>query len=384
MQKFYLFFFISSILISLSYIVLILFYYNGWKKLNFHSFSDQIFKTHVSIIVPARNEEASIENCIKAILNQRFPRELFEVIIVDDHSTDRTFEIATSFASDQLRVLKLTMGHKCMAFKKTALHEAIKISNGELIITTDADCYMNEKWLCSIVSLYEQEKPKMIVGPVCFDNEKSFFEKIQSVEFMSLVGSSGASLFFNKPLMCNGANLAYEKKSFEDMGGFQSHEGVASGDDMLLMLNLKKTYPKGIRFLKAYDAIVFTQAQKTLSSFWEQRKRWVSKSKYYTDYYVIAISLLIYLSNLLPLASIFLSIIYYKFIIIFLFAFAIKALADYLFLREISRFFKKEGLMNLFLSVELLYLVYVTFIGIIGNMKTYNWKERKYKSIDFS
>lgn len=378
MEMLLIIFFVVSICFSFSYVLLISFYIYGWKKLKTVSYKHTDYETFISVIIPARNEESHIENCIKMLQQQDYPKELFEVIIIDDHSTDRTYDISARYSSEQLKVLRLDTTIETVAFKKKAIEECIKIAKGKLIVTTDADCSMGNKWLSEIATIYEAEKPKMIVGPVCFINERTFFEKMQSLEFISLIGSTGASLFYNKPLMCNGANLAYEKEAFIAIRGFEKHQGIATGDDMLLMLHLKETYPDSIRYIKSENAVVYTHAKRNLKSFWEQRKRWVSKSKHYTDSYVILISLLIYINNLLPLLSIILSVVYIKFIIVFIVAFGLKLWVDYIFMKDICNYFKKAYLMKLFIPVQLAYLVYVSTIGLIGNLGSYQWKSRQY------
>lgn len=378
MEKLFIIFFAVAVCFSFLYILLISFYIYGWKKLKIISAEKKKYKTTISVIIPARNEEKHIANCIKMLQQQNYPQELFEIIIVDDHSTDHTYNIASQFANEHLKVLQLNATAETIAFKKRAIQEAIKIAKGTLIVTTDADCVMGNKWLSEIATLYETDKPKMIVGPVCFTEERTFFEQMQSLEFISLIGSTGASLFYNKPLMCNGANLAYEKTAFMAINGFEAHKGIATGDDMLLMLHLKKTFPNSIQYLKSENAVVYTHAKKTLKSFWEQRKRWVSKSKHYTDSYVILISLLIYINNLLPFFSLFLSVVYPKFIFVFIVTFGLKSAVDYIFVKDICRFFKKNDLIKLFIPVQLAYLIYVSIIGLIGNLQSYKWKSRQY------
>lgn len=377
MEKLYLVFFFCSAFLSILYAILIVFYNRGWNKLE-NLIPKQNFNTFISVIIPARNEEKHITQCIEAILQQHYPNELFEIIVVDDHSTDRTHALALQYSNKQVQTIRLSTSPQTIAYKKKAIQEAIKIAKGELIVTTDADCRMNVLWLSSIATLYENKKPKMIVAPVCFSNEKTFFEKMQSLEFISLIGSTGASLFYKKPLMCNGANLSYEKETFLRINGFESQEDIATGDDMLLMLHLNKTFPGSIHYLKSMDAIVYTQAKKTIKSFWEQRKRWVSKSKHYTNGYVILISLLVYLNNFVPLISLFLCILSPKFIFVFMLSFSLKSVVDYLFLRNVCNFFRKNHLMHLFLAVQLSYLMYVSIIGLIGNLQPYKWKDRQY------
>ena len=377
-EAIYFSFFAFALLASIAYALLILIYYKGWRNLTSIIPAKHNYKTKISVLVPARNEENQIKNCIEGVLQQDYPKILFELIIVDDHSTDHTFSIASQYENDKCKVIQCKATQHTIAYKKQAIQEAIEIASGELIVTTDADCRMNKSWLSSIATLYEKEKPKMIVGPVCFSEENTYFEKMQSLEFISLIGSTGSSLFYKKPLMCNGANLAYERKTFLEVNGFEAHKNIATGDDMLLMLHINKAFPNSIAYLKSYEAVVYTHAKKSLQLFWEQRKRWVSKSKYYNDVYVILISLLVYANNFIPLASLFFSFAYPKLIFVFLVTFSFKSMVDYFFLREISLFFKKDDLMKLFIPVQLSYLLYVAVIGFVSNFGSYKWKDRKY------
>ena len=98
---------------------------------------------------------------------------------------------------------------------------------------------------------------------------------------MTLQGITGASVYKKFHSMCNGANLAYEKKAFNDAGGFEGIDNIASGDDMLLMHKIQKIYPDRIKYLKSADVVVQTQPQETLKDFMNQRIRWASKADKY-------------------------------------------------------------------------------------------------------
>ncbi|MFA6924474.1 MAG: glycosyltransferase [Bacteroidales bacterium] len=369
------FYYFTAIILCISYIFLIsLFIYTWLREKGFVSSANNN-NTFASIIIPVRNEEENITDCLQSIIEQTYPKDFFEIIVIDDNSTDSTVEKIKAIHSEiSIKLIELK-GEK--SFKKEAILEGIKQAKGELIITTDGDCIAGKLWLETIISFYEKEKPKMIILPVVFHNEKNIFEKIQSLEFLSLTGSAGASALLKNPILCNGANIAYTKEAFFDSTGYI--DKYTSGDDMFLMLALKNKFRDKIMFLKSENALIFTNAKKTFSDFYEQRTRWVSKSSGYKDFSVIVIALLIYCFNAFILISAFLSVfsknIFYSFTMLF----AIKILFDYIFIKSVTKFFNKNSLLKYFILAELFYIFYVFFVGLTGNLRTYKWKGRRVK-----
>ncbi len=338
---------------------------------------------YASVIVAARNEGKYLRNCIDAILSQDYPAEKFEIIIVDDHSEDSTLQIILDYSEKypQVKCLQLPESKKG---KKNAIEAAIEITKGELIITTDADCEMGSKWLTTILSFYTQTNAKMIVGGVSFHKEKSLFEKMQSLEFLALMASGGASLYFNKAIMCNGANLAYTKCVYKEVGGFSGIDEKASGDDVLLMYKISKRYPAEIRFLKSKEAIVYTNAKERLNDFIQQRKRWASKGFFALNAETQRVSLLIYLFNFyivfMPLIG-GLCFVNTPFCLLFLqiclILVGIKCFIDFLLLFLSASFFKKKRFLLLFLPEQIIYMIYVVLLGLLGSIGKYEWKGRK-------
>ena len=298
----------------------------------------------------------------------------------------------TNYITKQLciqntNVKLLTINKNSARFgKKHAIELAIKQAKGELIVTTDADCIMGNKWLNSIVSFYIATNAKMIVAPVSYYHEKTIFEKLQSLEFMALMASTGGSLFYKKAIMCNGANLAYSKNIFNEVKGFENIDKSPSGDDVLLMYKIANRYPENIHFLKHKNAIVFTKAKTSLANFISQRKRWASKPFNSLNTSTKVVSIIVYLFNSL----LFLTggyfifnyeklMLYTPFFIVYIFLVVIKCFIDFLLLFLASSFFNKRKYLIYFLPEQILYIPYVFFTGIIGLNGTYNWKGRKNK-----
>jgi len=164
---------IISSLYSILFIVLII----GWIRIKPFNKIEKEFSSKVSILVPARNEEPNIRQCLEDIQKQNYPKDLLEVIIIDDHSFDNTAEIINLFISEetgmQVQLLQLQdqEGKSDQFGKKTAITIGIENANGDIIITTDADCRINEEWLASIVSCFEKNRAKLVSAPVSFHNE---------------------------------------------------------------------------------------------------------------------------------------------------------------------------------------------------------------------
>ena len=233
---------------------------------------------------------------------------------------------------------------------------------------------------------YKEKKPVFVAMPVVFSAPSStdsflekFFKNFQSLDFMTLQGITGAAVHKKFHSMCNGANLAYEKKVFYEVNGFQGIDEIASGDDMLLMDKIQKLYPDRILFLKSPEVIVQTQAAATLKDFMNQRIRWASKTDKYTDKKIIAVLLLVYLLNawlfILAICSFFIAKAFY----IFLAAIAGKIIVELIFLHPVAKFFGKQKLLWWFIPAQPFHVLYTLIAGWLGRFGSYKWKGRKVK-----
>lgn len=362
------------------YILIIAIYTFGWYKLVDFVLESKKFKTAISVIVPARNEEENILALLNDLKLQDYPISLFEIIVVDDNSTDTTALLTERFINENsefpVQLLKIHEDNFETAYKKKAINMAINKAKGQLIITTDADCRLGQQWLSTFAGLYEDSKPKMIVGPVIFHNEESLFEKMQTIEFLSLIAITGGAIKIGRPVMCNGANLAYEKQAFYDVGEF-SEDNFSSGDDVFLLLKMRKKFGnKSVRFLKNTNALVFTEAKKTLSDFYHQRVRWASKNKGY-DVNILIISVTVYLTNLFLLLGLLAALFYQALLIPAIIAFLIKAIVDLPIILGIIKFVNRKKLILYSFPLALLYPLYIVIIGALGILGNYNWKGRK-------
>jgi cellulose synthase/poly-beta-1,6-N-acetylglucosamine synthase-like glycosyltransferase len=367
---------IISLLLTGLYLLVVTYLIKGWAALKRTNIGGVPLTTRVSVLVAARNEAERIHLTINDIIAQDFPKHLTEIIIVDDHSTDNTAAIISSYADKGVRLLQLNENKPLNSYKKKAIAEAIALSNGELIVCTDADCRMGQQWLSSVVDYYETERPVMISSPVTYFEEKTLFERLQTLEFSYLIGIGAAFIGNGRASTCNGANFAYRKDVFYEVGGFKGIDDLASGDDELLLQKVAAVYPNKIGFLKNPLAIVFTHAKHTLQEFLQQRRRWASKSTRYKDKKVVALAVCIWLFNLSLLVNAalgFYNIFYFK---LFLIQFILKYLIEVAFLLPISAFFNRTKLVGLLIILAPIHIIYFVYVGLIGNTRKYAWKGR--------
>ena len=216
----------------------------GWDK----SLTRQVLDDHghhplLSIIIPVRNEQAGIGNLLEDIRIQSYQN--FEVIVVNDNSLDDTTDVVSNFLlRDQRFILLPSQGNG----KKKALVTGINASRGEIIVTTDGDCRVGVDWLKTTLKYFQVSSTKMVFGGVRLQGS-SFFAMVQSHEFLSLLGTAAATLWFGFPSMCNGANLAFRKGTFFEVAGYTNNLHIPSGDDEFLMRKIFKLYPHGIQFV---------------------------------------------------------------------------------------------------------------------------------------
>ncbi len=369
-----------SILLGLFYAITMIYFLKGWYSLKVHRNSHK-GQAGVSVIIPARNEEGKIGKLLELLDKQNYSKDLYEVIVVDDHSEDGTSVEVETFQGVNVSLIKLgdilKSEDQIKSYKKKALEKGIEQARFELILTTDADCYMGNDWISSIVDYYENNNYRMIAGPVAYDEESGFFKRFQALDFLSMIGLGAASIGNHSPIVCNGANLLYEKDTFIQLNGFSGIDHIASGDDILLMHKLEKRYPGSIGFIKNRESIVYTQAEANLGGFLNQRKRWASKSFKYSDKKVTLILAGIYLFNLSILVNAIASFWYFELLYLALSQLAVKFIFDMLIVFPVTSFFRRKSLLWVFLPSQLLHIPYVLFIGIWSNWGSYTWKGRK-------
>jgi cellulose synthase/poly-beta-1,6-N-acetylglucosamine synthase-like glycosyltransferase len=340
------------------YIIIILKYFISLSGVEVYKPS-VIPSISVSVIVPCHNEEHNLTHLLNSLSSQNYPKDLFEVIVIDDNSTDDTFKTASHYSGIQnISILSNTgIG------KKSAIRQGISISESELIITTDADCTMGVNWIKTISSFYQQNRPDMIICPVQIETGNGFFRRFQELEFLSLQGITAGAALSGQAIMCNGANLAFAREMYYKHSQ-NLHDEINSGDDIFLLQSLKIEKKSKVNWIESPEAIVTTRASSSMNSFLQQRKRWISKVAHYTDKHIIITGIATFVAVFLQFAYLICSLFNPVLLYGFLFILVFKSVPDYLIIRNTARRYEKTRLMRWFLPSQIIYPFYVMMVII--------------------
>ena len=354
--------------------LMILYFYSGWRKLKVFTVKNEKFLTPVSLIIPVRNEEQNIPGLIRGIREQDYPGRLLEVIFVDDHSDDRSFQLISEHITG---MEKFHLTGNDGTGKKMALQTGFERATGDLIITTDADCHHHSCWISVFAGFYEKYHPKFMAGPVLLESNNNFFHRLQQIEFLSLTASTAGAFGAGHSIMCNGANLAFDRETIEQQEDIMQTQ-YTSGDDIFLMHRIKQLYPDELFYIKSNDAVVTTGGQPDFRSFIQQRIRWALKSRGYRDIDTIITGMVVLLINLLLLWTLAGTFFEPFMFIFFIFLYIIKTIPDLLLLTTVSSFFRVKKSMWLFPLAQLVYPIYAVFTALASLTGKHSWKGRRY------
>lgn len=333
----------------------------------------------VSVIIPFRNESGIILNSVESIRNLDYPDDKLEIIYVDDNSDDDGYKkVKNAIEGGKIKLIKSESTGVGRGAKKKAIQTGIKYSSGEIIFTTDADCTHGKEWLKSMVSKLE-EKVGFVSGPVAYEEEKKLFARIQQMEFAGLVLVGAGLIGIKRPLLCNGANIAYRREAFESVGGFEGNLDISSGDDEFLMQKIARG-GYNVKFCFENSALVLTKSCKTLREFVMQRRRWSSKGLFYNEKIKVLGLMLIYFFYIsFPVMLILGISTDYFYLRLFWFAIILKSAFEFGILKNGEILFQQKVKKKLFAGAQFLHIPYIIIIPLLGLFGNYKWKERKLK-----
>lgn len=376
---------IESLLILLSVLLLInyLFFLSGvlrgLNSLPAHP-ANKIPDEFISVIIPFRNESRNILSSLECLQYQSLNEEKFEVIYVDDESTDDSFDkLKNAISKKNVAVLKVPSGFHQNAHKKRAVAFGIENSKGGIIVTTDADCRQSSDWLITLLSFMDDETG-FVSGPVKFSEDGGIFGKLQAIEFSGLILTGAGLIGINKPVICNAANIAYRRKAFEKVNGFSDNLNLSSGDDEFLMQKINSSTEYKVKFCSSNKAVVETDPSPTIKDFILQRRRWASKGLFYANLGLKLNLILIFLFYIFLaaqfIAALFINPAYWKLLIISIIS---KAGAEYSILAKGKGKFVPKGFGLYFPVAEILQIPYIILASVLGTLGNFTWKDRKVK-----
>lgn len=374
---YFIWFFRITELLAALYLILIGLYTIGWYQLTKQPIEQLKEWPSFAVLIALRNEEKAIEKLLNSLMQQNYPTTKFEVILVDDHSDDDTKRMVQQFIEqnnlDHFRLIEAVS-----TGKKAALRQALAVAEGDYIAVTDGDCLLKPNWLLTFANYFQKTEAKLLLAPVLLQPANTLLEKLQLVEFMSLMGSTGGAAALGIPVMGNGANMAYERQSALEVEKYRTDSGLSSGDDVFLMEAIRLSYgKKAVKFVRHNSAIVSTKPQPNLKSFFAQRMRWVSKNRNYKSAFIILPALVVFAFNLSLFAMFCLSFFYPFTGLFFILFLGLKILIDLPLLSSTATFFRQRNYLFLVFPLAFVYPFYVLISGIGGLLFKVNWKGRR-------
>lgn len=363
---------VTLLIFSTAYFIFILFLILGWRRGDALQIEKEMGTALVSVIVPFRNEAPNLPHLFSCLQKQSYPAVKFEVVFVNDHSTDDS-EFVFKNIPLQFSLLHLPSG---VHGKKNALQYGISQAKGELLVFTDADCTMESEWLSNMASAFENEKVKLVLGPVDYSTNTSIFSKFETLDFLSLVASGGALCNLGFPVYGNAANMAVRKNIFDEISEPFNNKR-SSGDDVFLVHAVHEKYKFGVLFLQLRNALVSTQPVGTFREFLSQRLRWASKSGSYRNVSSILISFLVLSFNVTLFAFFLIACFNVKYSFVLGIGLLVKTIADIVFFSVTLPFFNKFHLVRYVVPFQFFYFAYIVIIGFASFFISPTWKGRK-------
>lgn len=346
-------------------------FWEGWSRRTWHLKENDgsVHQHFVSVLIPFRNEEKNLKDLLLSLEGQSYNPSSFEVIFIDDHSTDKSAEIVKQYASTS--DLNLT----CIASndhgKKKALVCGLPLAKGNIILQTDADCLPAPLWIQGMIEAFDKDT-SIVLGLVKMETGSGFWSKFAALEFMSLQASGAALIMRSNPIMGSAASMGYRRNLLEEINVAEISR--ASGDDVFL---IQKAVEQGkkVKYNSNPSSVVSTTAPSSLGALIDQRSRWGAKTPSYTSMRAKYIAVLVATYALWCVGLLILGLFSAALLQLFVFMVGAKALLDYFFLKSFSHFTKQQGLMKIFPSAALFYPFYI-LITLIRMLMPIKWSGR--------
>jgi cellulose synthase/poly-beta-1,6-N-acetylglucosamine synthase-like glycosyltransferase len=372
-----------ALLILLSYLVLIVWLYFGFNKVPEFRLQDQRPQQRFSILIPFRNEAQQIPKLLNSLKALNYATTHFEVLFLNDHSTDQSVELITGFFtknSPKINYQVLNCPQVQGSPKKAALGFGVQQAQYPYIVTTDADVLLPKYWLDGFDEFINHHESNLIVGPVKYSGLNGFLHRFQALDILSLQGSTIGGFGLRKPFMSNGANLCYKKSVFKQLSPYKDNQHIASGDDIFLLQSMLKHDAKKVGYLKNTLCTVETWPLDSWTKLLEQRQRWAAKAGSSSLSFGKLTGLLVFLMNLLMLILPFLVVLDQLTLRSACLIFIVKFSIDLLLLFRVSRFFDETELLSSYPFASLLYPFFCTYVVLKSLSSPYQWKDRRFKS----
>ncbi len=361
-----------SYLFQLCYLSLIALCIYKLKRWNFKEITSTKAPTKFSILVPFKNEANRINALLYSLDELDYSKNEFEVIFINDHSTDQSVEVIQTKLKASPLDFKIINQTVSKSGKKSALILGVNRAKYEYILTTDADCYLPDQLLTDYSNQFLKSDAHLIFGPVSCVEQNSFWKNFQYYDFLAIQAITKASYLFGQPVSCNAANMAYRKDSFKNLKPYQTNLEIASGDDHFLLEKFDQ-HNLIIQYLNTKQ-VVTTLPCENFKSLLNQRKRWFGKSKHSKDKTANWLNLILFLGHINLILALVLVLFQVMSIMVFS-AFIIgKVLIDVNLIMSFSKPYHLSLCMRKLLKISLIYPFLLLAFGLSLFNNKYIWK----------
>ena len=323
-------------------------------------------KLKFSLVIPFKNEASNLTALLVSLNRLNYPNDCFEIIMIDDQSTDHSDNFIHPYKN-------ITLLKNKGIGKKEALKTGIDQAQYDWIVTTDADCELPVNFLKTLNGFIQQQPTDMVLGPVCYQETSNFLGQFQQFEFLSLQAVTMAAAYWHKPFLANGANLSFKKSAFYEVGGYQGNTDIASGDDVFLLEKFKKQFPKKIHFLKSRSALIKTKSPSNWREMIQQKIRWAGKSKYQKEMLSKWTGILMLFVNLGLIYSFFNLTDAWYFV-------TVKLLIDALLVGAVASLYRVHINWIYYIPAFFIYPFYFISIALLSIKGHYTWKNENYQT----
>lgn len=241
-----------------------------------------------SVVVIARNEEDALPRLLESLTRLKYPAERYEIILLDDGSTDRTGQLMVEYATryPHWKALQHDKRNAELKGKKDALTRAVGISRGSIILTTDADCRVPSNWIGSVVSCFTP-RIGMVLGNSPVIRKRGLLNIYQRFDNLCEASLAAATAYYNNPSHSNARNLAFRKDAFQEAGGYAEGDALATGDDYFLTRQIRTQTKWKFRYNLDPESFVYTEEPVWGRRYIHQQLRRNSKAFHLTPAYFL-------------------------------------------------------------------------------------------------
>lgn len=366
------------VLMSAVYVPFITSIFRGLGKLR--PGTNEILRSY-TILIPARNEEAYIEQCLRSLFAQTYPTELLSIIVIDDQSSDRTAEIVRAVSIDSpfpCRLIAADPSSTVRSPKVRALGQAIAMSTTDIIITTDGDCTASPDWIRSVNAFFENGVG-LVVGLTVYAPMPGLhpvFLGIQHLDFLSYSAVGAGAIGNGRVITSQGSNMAFLRTAYEECNGFTALSNINSGTDSLLAQLITRSGKWKARFAFLPSAAITTAPVGHWIEVFRQRVRWVGQTAYYPPDLIFFMSCTFIMFLLLPaaLAGTFVEWTILPWIVL-----AAMQTVDYLTMKRFCSITGTSDSMRYYLPTAIIHIPFVLIATIGGYFFSFRWKQRTMK-----